>query len=323
MSRRGGAAVFTVVLAFGLVVPAALAKRAGASPGDIYVTTTVDELNTGGACSLREAIRSVNLAQAIGGCQSGATTNMIWLPAGTFRLTRVGAQEQQSVLGDLDITRSVYILGAGADKTIIDGNATDRVFDVFNPTGDVTLEDLAIQNGKPAAGERGGGIEAFAGGRVFLYRSVVRNNQTADGPDRTPDGGGIYNDGTMIIQNSTVNNNLAGGNEGSGGGIWNSGTITVNGSFVRNNTAHGGNAAMFSIDGGGGIFNRGTMTVAFDAVTDNISKYRGGGIANSGRTDITKSLFSGNTAVTGGGLFTNGTMPVTNTTISGNAATVH
>src|SRR5204863_2598319 len=113
----------------------------------------------------------------------------------------------------------------------------------------------------PAAGRRGGGVVVIAGGTLTLVRSIVKNNKTADGPDRIPDGGGIYNDGTMTIQNTTVNNNLAGGNEGSGGGIWNSGTMTITSSTVRDNTANGSNPTTYAIDGGGGIYNAGSVTV--------------------------------------------------------------
>jgi len=318
-SRGAGACVFTALFVIGLVIPVALASGAGAAT-TINVTTTVDELNTGGACSLREAVRSANLDQAIGGCPAGNGADTIVVPAGTYRLTRVGAQEQQALTGDLDLLQSVTINGAGSGATIIDGNATDRILDVFNPAV-VQVNDVAIQNGKPAAGRRGGGIVVIAGGTLTVRRSIVRNNQTFDGPDRIPDGGGIYNDGMMTLVSTVVNNNLAGGNEGSGGGIWNSGTLTLTTSTVRNNTANGSNATTYLIDGGGGIFNSGTLTVTSSTVSGNISKYRGGGIVNSGSATITKSTISGNRGVTGGGIFTNGTTPVTNSTLSGNLAT--
>jgi CSLREA domain-containing protein len=321
---RGGAWVFTVLLAIGLATPIARASSAGAAT-TINVTTTVDELNTGGACSLREAVRSANLDQAIGGCPAGSGDDTIMVPAGTFRLTRIGAQEQQAVLGDLDILQSVTITGAGSGATIIDGNATDRVLDVFDPAI-VQVNYLTIQNGKPAAGRRGGGIVVLANASLGLFRVIVQNNRTADGPDRTPDGGGIYNDGDMTIMSSVVRNNLAGGNEGSGGGIWNSGSLGIYSSTVGNNTANGSNATTYLIDGGGGIYNVGSMRVNTSTVSGNISKYRGGGIASSGiwQVDIRSSTISGNRGVTGGGLFTKGALTVAlNSTISGNFASSH
>ena len=51
----------------------------------IAVTTTVDELNADGDCSLREAVRAANTNLAVDACTAGQNdqTDTITLPAGT------------------------------------------------------------------------------------------------------------------------------------------------------------------------------------------------------------------------------------------------
>ena len=49
------------------------------------------------------------------------------------------------------------------------------------------------------------------------------------------DGGGIYNDGTLTVSNSTFAGNSA--SSGSGGGIYNHGTVTVSNSTFSGNSA--------------------------------------------------------------------------------------
>jgi len=103
------------------VLAAALALMFAGAPGGaqaaaIVVTTTQDELNSDGDCSLREAITAAN-------------ADTITLPAGTYTLAIPGADEDGNATGDLDITSDLNVSGAGADTTVVDGNALDRAFE--------------------------------------------------------------------------------------------------------------------------------------------------------------------------------------------------
>src|SRR5215213_4942928 len=97
----------------------------------ITVTTSADELTNNGQCSLREAIRNANADSAVQpDCIAGSGADTITLPAGTYRLTIGGTGNNA---GDLDLTASVTISGAGPERTIVDGTAMsprDRVIDV-------------------------------------------------------------------------------------------------------------------------------------------------------------------------------------------------
>src|SRR6266498_1590126 len=73
-------------------------------------------------CTLRAAIQEANATP-------GGNAE-IMLPAGLYTLTLAGSSENAAATGDLDITKSVTITGAGVGQTIIDGNSIDRVFDI-------------------------------------------------------------------------------------------------------------------------------------------------------------------------------------------------
>ena len=112
------------------MVAAMLGIARPAYAASITVTTTADEFNTGAACSLREAIQAANTDAAFGGCAAGAGPDTINLPAGTYTLTLTGIEDVNHA-GDLDVSSSMTIAGAGQGSTIIDGNNADRVFAVF------------------------------------------------------------------------------------------------------------------------------------------------------------------------------------------------
>lgn len=303
------------------LVLASTQLAAGCGDPDIVVSTTADELNSDGDCSLREAIQAANTDSAVDDCVAGTGDDVVRMPAGTYRITRAGFSEQQNLTGDLDIRSTVWIRGAGQGATIIDGNGLDRQLDVFGGAS-ARVEDLTLQNGVAPPGRRGGALVVLDGGEATLRRVTVVGNEVSDGPNRWPDGGGIYNNGTTTVEDSLVTDNLAGGTEGSGGGIWNSGTLTVTRTTISDNTANGTNSAATDIDGGGGIYNAGGATITDSTIRDNTSRYRGGGIASSGGLIIGGSTISGNLGLLGGGIYTTNTTVARDSTLSGNDAKV-
>ncbi|NET59754.1 MAG: DUF4347 domain-containing protein [Symploca sp. SIO2E6] len=146
-------------------------------------------------------------------------------------------------------------------------------------------------------------------------------------------GGGIFNRGTLTLNNSTVSGSTA---NNRGGGIFNFGnganaaTVTLN-----NNSTVSGNTAVF----GGGIFNRGeaanaaTITLNNSTVSGNTANNRGGGILNRGNglnaatVALNNSTVSGNMAsYDGGGILNRGdaanaaTVNLDNSTVSDNTS---
>ena len=93
-------AVIAIVLLFG---PTGFRPGTVAGAG-ITVTTTDDELNSDGDCSLREAIQAANTNAAVDACNPHIGAETITVPAGTYTLSIAGANEDANATGDLDIT---------------------------------------------------------------------------------------------------------------------------------------------------------------------------------------------------------------------------
>lgn len=288
-----------------LLVPAVVPSTVRAAT--IAVNTTADQFGEGPACALREAIQAANTDTAFGGCAKGSGTDTITVPAGTYTLTRVGANEDANATGDLDITSSLTLTGAGATTTMLDGNKQDRVVHII-PREQVTLTKLTLQHGQA---RNGGGVYTN-GDTVTLIDSTVRANVV------TGDGGGIFIfTGTVTLQGSTVTGNAAETvGSGMGGGIATQGRLTVSQSTVSGNKAWNG----------GGIDQRGsggTTTVEYSMVSGNTAAHRGGGISlyNYGRLTLQHSTVRDNTAQDAGGgvastYYT--TLTVEHSTVSGN-----
>jgi len=168
--------------------------------------------------------------------------------------------------------------GPGATVVTISGNNAVEVFD--DPQADVTatLSELTITGGM--------------------------TNAT---------GGGINNDGTLTVTNSTIEKNSA----DFGGGIYNDGILAVTGSVVETNTVTGFGGGIDNADGG-------TATLTNTTVAKNSAVNNGGGILNQGQSalTLTDSAVSQNSAVSGGGIDNNNSkLTVTGSTLSGNDCT--
>jgi len=288
-----------------------LAQGQPAHAAAIAVTTTADELNADGDCSLREAIQTSNTDAAVDACPAGSGADAITVPSGTYTLSIAGAGEDANASGDLDITADLTITGAGPATTIIDGAGLDRVFHVDPTSADVMAEiyGVTIQHGlaqfEGFIFTAGGGI--LNAGTLTVSSSTVRDN-TGVALDHF--GGGIFNDGTLTLNNSTVSNNAA----LSGGGIRNHGTATLNSSTVSGNS---------TFSGGGGIANVGTLTIDNSTISGNTDGSVGGGIDNfsAGTLTLASSTVTGNSGVFGGGIANaGGSLSLKNTIVAKNTA---
>jgi len=231
-----------------------------ASAATINVDTTADENAVpNGRCALREAISSANVDAPIGGCvgQGAFGIDTINLPAGTYRLTQGPASEDLNAGGDLDIGDGLTIRHQGIAPAIVDGNGTDRVFDVTS-AGQVTLSGITIQNGDPPSPGHNGGGMISSGGPLVVNDVTFRNNEGQAG------GAFAGFAGTFTFTNVTMSGNRA---EGNGGAITTAGgvtTITVQSSTITNNTADSdsntlGNGGGVATGGAGSLILRNTI----------------------------------------------------------------
>lgn len=293
-----------VLLLSGFSYQAALSVsgQAPLSPSvtNITVTITADELEDPGAgCSLREAIRSANGGLAVGGCtMEGTGPVSIYVPDGIYRLTRHGTNENAAVTGDLDITELVSIRGDGIGLTIIDGDDSDRVFDVITGVMDATtISSMTIRNGNSGTGN-GGGIRNYT--NLVLSGVRIENNRA------TASGGGIYHvsgpglGAVLTVQDSWIMSNTI-GEPGTGGGIY----IGGGSGMELRDTVIDGNQAYLC----GGVDNHSEEYVELEyvQVTNNRAQFTGGGFCSRTSTAagdnvmITDSQFRDNTGVSYGG----------------------
>ena len=300
--------VLSVLLIAGILLGSATFPTSVRADSTITVNTTDDELNNDGDCSLREAIQAANTNAAVDACTAGSGADTIAVPTGTYTLTIAGIDEDLNATGDLDVTDSVTINGAGSGSTVIQAgtdstNGIDRVFQIAAGIT-VSISDVTIANGNAYLNGYGGGIAN--NGTLTVTNSVFSGNSAEDYTYVFGIGGGISNDGTLTVLNSTFSGNFANYH---GGGIANDGTLTLTNSTFSGNTA----------DLGGGIFNGGALTVSNSSFSRNSGT--GGGIINLSTLTVSNSTFSGNDAASwaGGGIYNlYGILTVTNSTFSGN-----
>ncbi|KAA3661526.1 MAG: CSLREA domain-containing protein, partial [Chloroflexi bacterium] len=217
-----------IILLLGAVILDVI--QPAAADSTIIVNTTSDNIVSDSNCSLREAIIAANTNSAYNGCAAGSGTDTIEFAPSlpqpfTILLTITGKNEDSSMSGDLDITDDLIVVGAGETNSILDGNNSDRIFEVHSGNR-LTISGLTMQNGNPGAGVDGGGV--LVKGQLTVSDSRIQSNQ----------GSGISNDGGIAaFTNVRVQNN-------SGYGVRNHSvaTLTYEGGEVNDN-------------GGGGIYN--------------------------------------------------------------------
>ena len=306
--------------------------------------------------SLREAIMFANGNTAMDGTQ---TQDTIMLPEGTYVLTIEGADETfdpvgdpdeapgvtnapDAGVGDLDLTESVIIEGAGSALTVIqwDEAATvkDRIFHVYDPTEDIFAEirGLTVRNGELLAESLGEGPPSDLGDLPTEWRGMRAGAGIAMGPaatavlnDPNKEGGAPSSEGgeggsqrpddpgdetggsyALTLSDVQISDNAT---DGDGGGLYNAGPITANEIVVASNT---------SGKNGGGIYNEGESLIERSTIADNAAE-GGGGMFVTGNPAtslrVNSTTFTGNTAV-GGGAISGRVVRIdlTNCTISGN-----
>jgi CSLREA domain-containing protein len=248
----------------GILAATAVVLPATATAATINVTTTTDEFAAGSRCSLREAISSANsdsLAQAQG-CTKGSGADLILVPAGRFRITRaappsnppIPTSEDNNVFGDFDIIAPVSIVHSGTLPAIVDDNVSgERVFHNL-AAGGTTIQGLTITDGSASADpeNRGGGI--LNEGSLTVANTTIEGNSAVFG-------GGLSTEGssTATLTNVTISGNRA-FEDGGGVSVETGGTVNLNSVTVASNTADAdhsgggdGGGVFASTSGGGGV----------------------------------------------------------------------
>lgn len=152
-------------------------------------------------------------------------------------------------------------------------------------------------------------IQHEFGGGVYNHGTLLLNNVViAD--NRSGSGSGIFNGGTMTLTSCNISGNSA---AAMGGGMFNGGILTITDCIIEGNVANTG----------AGVENWADIAMARTTLRSNDSRIIGGGIHNTsvGTLDIDASTLSDNNALYGGAIRNEGNLTVTNSTASGNTAT--
>ena len=191
-------------------------------------------------------------------------------------------------------------------QAILDANPSDTIaFDIptsdpgyYGPTGVYTIgltSELVILKNLVISGvgshvvvsnnSGGGGANFFiSSSAIATIDSLTITNGSADF------GGGIFNNGSLILNNCTLTGNQASGGGGGGGGLFNAATATVrNCTFTANEG-----------DVGGAVLNVGTLILSDSTLSGNDASVTAGGIYSSGAasTQVRNTILAGNTGVT-------------------------
>ncbi len=243
----------------------------------LRVTTTEDQFDglCDGHCSLRDAVEVAN---------SRSGPQVILLATGRYRISLppergkpendeedVRFDEDGNRNGDLDIRGHLTILGAGIERTLIDGQQTDRILEVF-PGASLLLSQLTLTHG---------------------YSSF--------------EGGALHNQGTAAIDRVRLVDNQTyhpwGGGTRGGGAIANYGSLLITRSELLGNHASGGDStagfggALYNV---GSLIGRDLLLAGNVARNDDVSAGQGGALHNLGQADIARALFRGNHGDVGG-----------------------
>ena len=209
--------------------------------------------------------------------------------------------------------------GGGTQATIrrnpAAGTPPFRVMKVVAITA--IINELTIANGATADVDGdggGGGIAVSAITTLTINGSNITGNVALQG-------GGIFNKGTLALNNTTISSNVATGL--GGGGIYNaSGTVTLNNATINGNSANVANSQSNNNGLGGGIYNEGgALTATNTTISNNQSRVGGGVFIFSGTVKLNNTSILDNRAiVSGGGLaLGSGTLETISSTLARNS----
>lgn len=242
-----------------LAALAALLLAAPFAAADTYTVTRTDDPVPDGCqpdqCSLREALMASNNTTTV--------DDVVVVPAATASY-RIQYEELS-----LAITDQVEVRGAGADRSVVEGDGKETVFTITAPT---VISGITIKGGA-------GGINHNA---ALTLRGVsVEHNK------REAAGGGIQSNGPLLIESSFLGFNSTPGI--SGGAIQANSSLTViNSTFTRNSSQ--ANSA---------ILGNGAVTISSSTIAFNESGGVTSPAVSGSPLTVRDSIFAANTNTTG------------------------
>lgn len=202
-------------------------------------------------------------------------------------------------MGSIDITNSSFTNNSANSGSINFGIGGA----IYNLSGGTINVDSTLFEGNYSGGASayGGAIAngylSSAISTAYINNSIFKNNYGVADP--FGQGGAIYNNGNIEINNTQFIENHLQGSSGSlllGGALYNSGNMTVNSSSFDGNYFN--EAAQMSVSGSA-IANTGTLNIANSVFTNNKSVIGDGSVISGG------TIYNANSATIEGSVFSN------------------
>lgn len=243
-----------------LAAIAALLLAVPLATADTYTVTRTDDPVPGAClpddCSLREALTASN--------GSATVDDVVVIPANPAPYL------VNYEMLTLPVTDEVEIRGDGADRSIVEGDGKAVIFSVGSPG--VVVSGITIRKG---AG-------AFQNNGNLTLRGVSVENNKREGA-----GGGIQNNGSLLVESSFFGFNSTAGI--SGGAIQANGSVTVvNSTFTRN-----------SSNASSAILGNGAVTISSSTIAFNESGSTTAPAVGAKPLTVRDSVFSANTNLAG------------------------
>ena len=264
------------------------------------------------AVTVSDLIADISAANTAGGA------NTITLAAKTtspYVLTAVNNSTNGATgLPVIAANDNLTIVGNGDTIERNSANLTDFRLLAVASGGSLTMQNLTLQGGYSLNVTVYGGYAPGAGGAIYNQGTLVLNGVTVQNNSSLGDGGGIYSyDGSVTLEGGTiVQSNAAttlysstedgfGGDLPTyGGGLYASGgTVTVTNATLDRNHAEG------AYGYGGGLYDvqlSTVMTLSNDTVESNSASEGGGLCVQGGTVSLSNDTIESNTAGEGGGL---------------------
>jgi len=236
--------------------------------------------NNAGTLNITDVLLSDNRATGLSGSGGGllSLTGTVTINDTTF-----DSNAANRAGGAIEVVNgTLLITGSAMTNNDVDGGAgtpNPGNGGALHITGVTTTTISNSEVSDNDAKREGGGLWNQTGSTMTVNNTTIDSN-TASGPDAVHGGGGIFNNGgSLIVNASTVSNNISDGTLGNGGGIHvKTGTALVTLSTISGNS---------SANMGGGVYSNAQATVNASTVALNSATNSGGGITNNSATAVT------------------------------------
>ncbi len=146
----------------------------------ISVSSTDDEYDDNGVCSLREAITNTNnnlntFDECVPDGAYGDDVIILTDEMVFYTLSVDGSDENSNISGDLDVHGVLTLQGGTIDAS--DLVTPDRIINTTDNNSQLTLDDVTLQNGRISDAT---GSAAYVGGCVFAYQGISLTIQNSN-----------------------------------------------------------------------------------------------------------------------------------------------